>query len=415
MPLKKKITNSSVNSLAPEDKRLNDTEISGFHARITPKGRITYYLFYRHNGKQVNCKLGTHPEITPAQARDAAKNASASVVKGVDVHKEKKRQQQNESLARLSTLGAFIEQKYAPWLEVSRPKTAKAELKNLLSNFGHLYSMQIRDVNAWTIEKWRSEKLEFGLSPASVNRRIVTLKGCMSRAVDWGIINSHDLSKVKALPVDNNRIRYLSYEEETRLRKALQDRELRLKEERYNGNMFRAQRGYPLLPDLSERMYCDHLQPIVLLALNTGMRKGEILNLLWDDIDLERADLQVRSGNSKSGKSRHIALNTGTVTMLREWKIDSCKSKWVFEGKDDRPITDIKTAWNAVIKSASIENFRFHDLRHNFASQLVMAEVDLNTVRELLGHSNLEMTLRYAHLAPEHKAQAVAKLESRFN
>lgn len=72
------------------DKRISDTELSDYHARISPKGRITYFLYYRHNGKQQNVKLSTHPEITPAQARDAAKAASASSVQGVDSHEQKK-------------------------------------------------------------------------------------------------------------------------------------------------------------------------------------------------------------------------------------------------------------------------------------------------------------------------------------
>ncbi len=73
-------------------------------------------------------------------------------------------------------------------------------------------------------------------------------------------------------------------------------------------------------------------------------------------------------------------------------------------------LTDIKTAWRNLVKAADVDDFRFHDLRHTFASNLVMAGVDLNTVRELLGHSDIKMTLRYAHLAPEHKAAAVELL-----
>jgi integrase len=83
---------------------------------------------------------------------------------------------------------------------------------------------------------------------------------------------------------------------------------------------------------------------------------------------------------------------------------------YVFPGAEGERLIDVKTAWKPVLKAASVTGFRFHDLRHTFASRLVMANVDLNTVRELLGHADLKMTLRYAHLAPEHKAAAVATL-----
>ena len=82
----------------------------------------------------------------------------------------------------------------------------------------------------------------------------------------------------------------------------------------------------------------------------------------------------------------------------------------VFPGKDGAPLTNVDSAWGSIVKAVKLQDFHWHDMRHHFASRLVMAGVDLNTVRELLGHADLKMTLRYAHLAPEHKAQAVAKL-----
>ncbi len=92
---------------------------------------------------------------------------------------------------------------------------------------------------------------------------------------------------------------------------------------------------------------------------------------------------------------------------LINWLNDTNNQGYVFKGVDEQPIKDIKKAWSNLLKAAKITDFRLHDLRHHFASKLVMVGVDLNTVRELMGHSNLKMTLRYAHLAPEHKAAAV--------
>lgn len=97
MAIKAKITASSIKGLTPEDKRLNDNEVSGFHVRITPKGLISYYLFYRLHGKQVNYKLGVHGQITPAQARDFAKDKLAEVTKGIDVQAIKKQEASTQS------------------------------------------------------------------------------------------------------------------------------------------------------------------------------------------------------------------------------------------------------------------------------------------------------------------------------
>ncbi|PCI58829.1 MAG: hypothetical protein COB35_12850 [Gammaproteobacteria bacterium] len=180
-----------------------------------------------------------------------------------------------------------------------------------------------------------------------------------------------------------------------------------VKSERKNGNLFRQQRNYALLPELRNFSYCDHLEPLIILAVNTGMRKGEILGLEWIHVDIEKEFLTVISGNSKSGRGRHIPLNKAAKAALVNWKNDTDSNGYVFKGIDDKPLKDIKKAWGNLLQLANISDFRFYDFRHHFASKLVMAGVDLNTVRELMGHNDLKMTLRYAHLAPEHKAAAV--------
>jgi len=402
-----KITNSSIKALNVDDGRVNDTELSGFHARISPKGKITYYLFYRHNGKQVNFKLGSHPEITPSQARDLAKSKLGEVANGVDVQEVKKEAKRQTELAKHTKLGSYLDQQYLPWLTTRNAKTSNKIVKSIKTGFPDYLEKQLSSILAWDIEKWRNLKTKSGMSPSTINGYVNTLKGALSRAVEWGIIESHDLSIVKSLKIDNAVVRYLSNIEETSLFSTLRTRDRKVKNERENGNLFRQQRNFALLPELRNFNYCDYLEPLIILAANTGMRKGEILGLEWSHINLEKEFLTVISDNSKSGKGRHILLNKTAKDALINWIDDTSNQGYVFKGVDDQPIKDIKKAWSNLLKAAEIYDFRFHDLRHHFASKLVVAGIDLNTVRDLLGHSDLKMTLRYAHLAPEHKAAAV--------
>lgn len=153
------------------------------------------------------------------------------------------------------------------------------------------------------------------------------------------------------------------------------------------------------------------MMPMVLLSLHTGLRRGELFSLRWDNINFDRAILTVRGDTAKSGKTRYIPLNAQALQILKDWRKRYEGNDWIFaNAKTGESFGHVKTAWTKILTSAKIENFRWHDMRHHFASKLVMAGVDLNTVRELLGHSDIKMTLRYAHLAPEHKANAVAKL-----
>lgn len=214
---------------------------------------------------------------------------------------------------------------------------------------------------------------------------------------------------VKALQAPSGKVRWLSDDEETRLRAALDAREERERAARESANAWRAARGYELMPDLRDVAFVDHLKPAVLVSLNTGLRLGELLKLDWQHVNLDRAILTVIDASAKSGKQRHIPLNDEALATLKAWREQS-NNAIVFASADGAVRVDVKTAWQKLLKDAEITKFRWHDMRHHFASRLVMAGVDLNTVRELLGHADLTMTLRYAHLAPEHLSAAVAKL-----
>jgi integrase len=147
--------------------------------------------------------------------------------------------------------------------------------------------------------------------------------------------------------------------------------------------------------------------PLVLLAMNTGLRRGELFHLQWSDVNLTAKQLTVRGEKAKSGQTRHVPLNVEAMAVMSAWKAQGSGKGTVFPSDKGLPLTDIKKAWVTITEDAKLSAFRFHDLRHDFASKLVVAGVPLNTVRDLLGHSDLQTTLRYAHLAPDHKAEAV--------
>ena len=245
-----------------------------------------------------------------------------------------------------------------------------------------------------------------------MNRDLDDLRSVLSKAKDWGFIETNPLAPVKKLKLDKQRtVRFLSKDEDLRLLAALDAREAKLRAKRTKANAWRAERGYPLFPSLDNHAFADHLKPMALVSLHTGMRQGELYDLEWDDIDFDNKLLAIRGEQSKNLQSRHIALNTVALAALKDWRnqADTDVDR-VFSSKEGGRFDNTKYSWKAVLKLAKIEKFRWHDMRHTFASRLVMKGVDLNTVRELLGHADYQMTLRYSHLAPEHKASAVAKL-----
>ncbi|WP_233863527.1 tyrosine-type recombinase/integrase [Paraburkholderia adhaesiva] len=185
-----------------------------------------------------------------------------------------------------------------------------------------------------------------------------------------------------------------------------------MRDARDRTNDHRRRRRMPQLPCLRNAEFVDALRPAVLVSIMTGLRKGELFNLRWSDVDFAHHFITVRDEHAKSGKQRHIPINAALHDVLVTWKpLAHPDSEYVFAGETGEPIQDMKKSFASVLKAARIEDFRWHDMRHTFASWLVQSGVDLNVVRELLGHATLEMTQRYAHLAPESKLRAVAALQ----
>lgn len=347
--------------------------------------------------------IGRVGVLTLDEARQQARIALGEQAKGGDPIEARRRK-------RSHTLRSFLAEVYGPWQRTNR-KTGDETIKRLESTFSEFLPLRLPDISTWHVEKWRTDKRKRGLSAATINREVTALKAALNRAADWGLLDTPALTKVKPLRMDKRGVvRYLSREEEKRLRDVLAARDDKRRVERLQANAWRRERGYAEYPAIGE--YADHFTPLVLLALNTGLRRGELFQLTWADIDLGRAMLTVRGSGSKNAQTRHVPLNSEAVDVLRAWGPQA--AGYVFPSPLDprEPLEEIKKGWLAIVATAKIEPFRFHDCRHHFASRLVQTGVDLNTVRELLGHADIKMVLRYAHLAPENTAAAVAKLVS---
>lgn len=235
----------------------------------------------------------------------------------------------------------------------------------------------------------------------------------LSRAVEWGILDKHPLAGLKPLKADKTgRVRFLTAEEEGALRQALETREEGLRAARARFNAWREERGMRPLPE-REGEYLDHLRPLVILALNTGLRRGELLGLTWGMVNLAGKMLTVSAATAKSGHTRRVPLNSEALEVLTAWQARLGRppaDAYVFAGHDGERMKRIDTSWESLMKAAKLKNFRLHDCRHHFASKLVQAGVDLYTVKELLGHSEIAMTERYSHLAPDNLRAAVEKV-----
>lgn len=408
--MKTKITTKTVEGLSINSKvyEVYDEILTGFLVRVLPSGLKSFWVRYRlSNGKRDRVVLGHHGVISVAQARDEAKRILSMVTMG---NNPKLTKQQNVNKA-VPTLKEFIDTEYLHWSETHH-QWFDDHIQRL-KRFKDFLGLPLNEINHQVVEKWRSNCLKKKLSPATINRNTAALRSVLSKAVEWSIIENHPLNKLKQLKVDRSpNVRYLNEHEEIRLREALDMREAKLRKDRENGNLWRADRGYELYPDLNDAPFIDYLKPLVLLSINTGARRGELFRIQWEDVDFDRKSLALVMRGKRKSYTRHIPLNKEVYETLLAWrKMRPLSDIMIFPSKNGSKFDNIQTSWENLRKEAKINNFRWHDMRHHFASRLVMNGVPLNTVRELLGHTSVEMTLRYAHLAPEQKERAVATLE----
>lgn len=277
-------------------------------------------------------------------------------------------------------LDEFVKE-YRDYAEAQKkPSAVRADetaLKKLLPAFGR---MKLREITSGDVQRYidqrRLVKRKNGkrLRAATIRNEVHTLSAIFREAIRRDLVQNNPCSRVKKPKEDNTIVRYLTPDEEERLFKALS----------------------------------EDRKPIVTTALHTGMRKGELLNLEWADVDLDQRLICVK--NTKSNRKRYIPMNDVLVETLKALPKDE-EAVYVFANpKTGDVYGDIKKSWATTMRRAKIENFRFHDLRHSFASRLVQAGVPIIVVKELLGHRDITTTMRYAHLAPTDMRQAVDHL-----
>jgi integrase len=378
-----------------------DADVRGLLVRVQPSG-VKSFVVQWARGCRVT--LDRHyPVCTIEAARTQALEILRDAKHGTPAAAKSKN--------KVVTLDNFLTDHYGPWVIAER-KAGKATLANLRAQFGPLFDTKpLSDITAWNVEKFKASRLKSGIKPATVNRDLDRIRAALNKAVEWGLLASNPVAGIKRSKGGNaNRVRYLDAEEEKRLRKALLERETERRGQRASGNAWSAERGRKSRPLWVADEFTDHLMPLVLLALNTGLRRGELFGLTWGCVSLSRKQLTVAAGTAKSGKVRYVPLNAEALDVLTRWGKYHDGVGVVFPGFNGARLTHINKAWTGLVTAAKVADFRFHDCRHHFASRLVMTGADLYTVKELLGHSDFEMTQRYAHLSPEHKAAAVDRL-----
>jgi len=334
------------------------------YLRLTKTGKERWYIYYRANGERIR------QVVKNAQSRtDALKVLQVNVA---DVFRGEHGFRKQEKDVKFSEFADLYLANARPNKKSWKQDQYRIEA-HLKPYFGKL---DLKEVTSLLIEKYRVKRLKAGIKKSTSNRELALLKVMFSRAIDWDYCTENPSRKVKFFSEkDNLKERILNLDEEQRLLEAS----------------------------------AEHLKPMLITALYTGMRRGEILSLEWRNVDLTKRLIRVEK--TKNGKIRFIPINDLLLNELAGLKMNNGGSDYVFlYPKTHNPVKDVKTAFNAAKRRAGIKDLRFHDLRHTFASRLIESGVDIITVKDLLGHCSVETTQRYTHSRADQKMKAVQSL-----
>ena len=234
------------------------------------------------------------------------------------------------------------------------------------------------DLTGPDIFSYVQSRIKAGIKPNTVNRELSVISAAINHAIRKHGAQMLNPVRYQWLKPDPLRVRYLQRHEAQTL--------------------------------LTHAGQCRHdLEHFIRLALNTGCRKTELLTLTWSDVDIQKRYICIQAKHSKSNKPRTLPLNRQAMQAIENLKQNNI-TEWVFQ-RNGKRVKTYNWLFRKAVKQAGIEDFRIHDLRHTFASWLVSEGVELVKVRDLLGHSSIKMTERYAHLMPDRLRGAVETLD----
>jgi len=354
--------------------RPTDLDISIKGIKLTGNVRLfqrtngRWYVRFTLNGKRRMLSTGetdkTHAllklgEIVKAAERTDTLGSHGSQVKRISTFRE-------------------LAKEYIAYAEankaVSTAQGDKHRLGKLLAAFG---SNRLTDITQHRVELYIQERRKV-VKSSTVNRDTALLKHMLNKAVDWGYLQFNPLKRVKLLKEPPGRIRYLSDSERERFL------------------------------DTCKHSDSDMLYPVVLTALLTGMRRGELRSLIWDNIDLERGEITLK--RTKNNEVRVIPISNDLLPVLLELKDKRPHARYVFSKPDGTAYGDWKRSFDTACKQAGIKDFRFHDLRHTFGSYLGMKGCNAYTIMRLMGHKTIAMSARYTHISEKQLRAAVDQI-----